>query len=266
MMKLSALIPFLVENQNDIKVHCASGAGGDDIFEPKYAFLEGKFKDWQENQTQKNFERKYILSLIYWNRDEWLFAGIYESLSVKEVNERCKYRYETKLINIAKEFIGKLIVSFKKEFRASYLLLENQIDKIDVLEIKRELTKIEFPGYDKVNVSWKDLSNLIESDSWKTALENQKGVYLITDTHTGKMYVGSAYGQDMILGRWRNYVSNGHGGNIELKKIPFDYIKENFRYSILDIFKSTIDDTVIIQRESWWKETLLTREFGYNKN
>lgn len=266
MMKLSALIPFLVENQNDIKVHCASGAGGDDIFEPKYAFLEGKFKDWQENQTQKNFERKYILSLIYWNRDEWLFAGIYESLSVKEVNERCKYRYETKLTDIANEFIGKLIVSFKKEFRASYLLLENQIDKIDVLEIKRELTKIEFPGYDKVNVSWKDLSNLIESDSWKTALENQKGVYLITDTHTGKMYVGSAYGQDMILGRWRNYVSNGHGGNIELKKIPFDYIKENFRYSILDIFKSTIDDTVIIQRESWWKETLLTREFGYNKN
>ena len=80
------------------------------------------------------------------------------------------------------------------------------------------------------------------------------------------MYVGSAYGQDMILGRWRNYVSNGHGGNIELKKIPFDYIKENFRYSTLDIFKSTIDDTVIIQRESWWKETLLTREFGYNKN
>ena len=263
-MKLSNLIPFLSDKTKDIKVHCATGS--DNLFAPKYAFLEGKFKDWQEGQNQKNFERKYILSLIYWNRDEWLFAGIYESISVKEVIGICKYKYETKLLNIADEFIGKLIISFKKDFRASYLLLENHLSNMDVLEIKRELTKIDFPGYDKVNVSWVELSNMIETESWKTALENQKGVYLITDTLTGKMYVGSAYGENMILGRCRNYVSNGHGGNVELKKIDFDYIKANFKYSILDIFKSTIDDTVIIQRESWWKETLMTRQFGYNKN
>ena len=72
----------------------------------------------------------------------------------------------------------------------------------------------------------------------------------------------------MILGRWRNYAKNGHGGNEELKKLDFDYIKRNFRYSILDIFKSTIDDNVIIKRESWWKEILLTRnsKYGYNDN
>ena len=33
------------------------------------------------------------------------------------------------------------------------------------------------------------------------ALRNQKGVYLITDTSNGKMYVGSAYGDEMILNR-----------------------------------------------------------------
>ena len=154
-MKLFELIPFLSKNQ-------------------------------QENQTQKNFERKFILSLIYWNKDEWLFAGIYESLSVKEVNGICKYKYETKLTNIAEEFIGKLIVDFKKDFRASYLYLENQIDKFYVLELKREIAKVEFPGYDKVNVSWKELSELIDTVAWKTALENQKGVYLIVDTSNGK--------------------------------------------------------------------------------
>ena len=60
-----------------------------------------------------------------------------------------------------------------------------------------------FPGYDKVNISWNELTRVIEKQTWKTALENQKGVYLITDVKSGKRYVGSAYGQDMILGRWR---------------------------------------------------------------
>jgi hypothetical protein len=107
---------------------------------------------------------------------------------------------------------------------------------------------------------------LINKDSWKTALENQKGVYLVTDTSNGKMYVGSAYGINMIHGRWSSYIGNGHGGNIGLTDLPFDHIKQYFKYSILDIFKSTIDDTVIIKRESWWKENLMTRLFGYNKN
>jgi len=123
-----------------------------------------------------------------------------------------------------------------------------------------------FPGYDKVNLSWKELSRVIEKDTWKTALQNQKGVYLITDILNGGKYVGSAYGENMILSRWRSYVKTGNGGNIGLKKLQFDYIKENFRYSILDIYKSTTDDLIIIERENWWKEIFLSRKFGYNEN
>ena len=101
----------------------------------------------------------------------------------------------------------------------------------------------------------------------KKALENQKAVYLIVDTKTGKKYVGSAYGDNMLLGRWRNYIANGHGGNKLLKPLDFEYIKENFKYSILEIFKSSVDDETIINRESFWKEVLLTRtDFGYNGN
>jgi len=106
----------------------------------------------------------------------------------------------------------------------------------------------------------------LEKDIWRTALENQKGVYLITDVSNGKRYVGSAYGENMILGRWLSYVRTGHGGNVGLKDMTFEHIKQNFRYSILDIYKSSTDDKVIINRESWWKEVLLSREYGYNKN
>ena len=72
----------------------------------------------------------------------------------------------------------------------------------------------------------------------------------------------------MLYGRWSAYLECGHGGNEGLKDLEFDHIKENFRYSILDIHKSTIEDKVIINREVWWKKTLMTstKEFGYNKN
>ena len=221
-MKIKELIPFLEQNKNDIKVHCATGSN--DLFAPKKAFLNGNFKEWQEYQTQKNFERKYILSLIFWNKDE-------------------------------------------KEFRASYLCMENQIDKIDLLEITREVAKVEFPGYDRVNISWQELSEVIDTVAWKTALENQKAVYLIVDSSNGKKYVGSAYGEKMLHGRWTDYIQSGHGGNVDLKTLSFEHIKDNFRYSILEIFKSTTNDETILERETWWKEVLLTRgEFGYNKN
>ena len=199
---------------------------------------QSKFKIWQEEQTQKNFQRKYILSLIYWHKDEWIFAGIYESISVKETpNGPSKYRYETKLLDVGTDLIGKMIIGFKKDFRASYLCLENYIDDLEVLEITRDVCKTEFPGYDKVNVS----------------------------SSNGKKYVGSATGENMLWGRWKEYIANGNGGNIELKNLDFSYIQKNFRYSILEIYKSTTDDDAILERESWWKELLMTRQFGYNK-
>ena len=124
----------------------------------------------------------------------------------------------------------------------------------------------EFPGYEKVNISWEVMNRVLGKSAWKTALQNQKWVYLLADSCSGRMYVGSADGKDMILGRWQAYLKSGHGGNAELKTLNTDYIKANFRYSILDIFKSTVEDKLVVSRESWWKETLLTRKFGYNKN
>ena len=277
-MKLQELLPFLAENQNEFKVHCATPNGENN---PLSIWLSGQdnFTKDQNIQTKKNFERKYILSFCEINKNgEWLFVGIYKSFGVKEIikdkNTGKELNiYDTELIEEGKEFIGKLVVGFdlKEESpsaaRQRYRYLESLLDKMEVLELKREKVKVEFPGYDNVNVTWRELKSLIETPAWKTALENQKAVYLIVDTKTGKKYVGSAYGDNMLLGRWRNYIANGHGGNKLLKPLDFEYIKENFKYSILEIFKSSIDDEIIINRESFWKEVLLTRtEFGYNDN
>lgn len=60
-----------------------------------------------------------------------------------------------------------------------------------------------------------------------------------------------------------------HGGNADLKAIidkeGFEYTK-NFLFSILETRSMNAEDDEIIKRESYWKDILLTRGFGYNKN
>lgn len=74
----------------------------------------------------------------------------------------------------------------------------------------------------------------------------------------------------MLLSRWKNYIENGHGGNVWLKELVrekgFDYIKKNFQYTIIENFNAKVDDHYVLERESYWKEVLRSREFGYNKN
>lgn len=90
-------------------------------------------------------------------------------------------------------------------------------------------------------ISYYDLKRKIDnSDDWCRALRSHKGVYLITDKNTGKQYVGSAYGEDGIFGRWVVYLTSGYDKNFE-KEIdtfkvcdyPLSGHKDNFK---IDIF------------------------------
>ena len=74
---------------------------------------------------------------------------------------------------------------------------------------------------------------------------------------------------DCIWHRWNEYAKNGHGGNIELKellKINGEDYRYNFKYSILEVCNMNLGNDYIIDRESYWKEVLLTRQFGLNRN
>jgi len=276
-MYISQLIPFLNENKENVKIHCAIGntEKGYSKLEAFFAFSKGQFKEWQEGQAKKNFEKNYILSLIYINKNEWLFAGIYQSLDVKEVpkeNGKITYKYKTKLLENGKEFIGKLVVSFEKDFRASYLLLKNHINDLLLCEIKKTEYRFDlFPGFSNVHIAFDLLKEIINNNesSWQSALSNVKGIYLISDKSNGKLYVGSAYGENAFWQRWSAYMENGHGGNKKLKAIiAKNGIKycENFTFSILEICNMNTMDEEIIKKEAFWKERLLTREYGYNDN
>ena len=217
-------------------------------------------------KAQKSYKEGQItIGLARIKYNSWLLFHV--GRVTKDLNKLNAVGYQFEVLPEFEKYFGRLIVRYKNTSQNLVRMASSVIDECEVEQILSDVFDNDiFPGYENVNLSWDELARVIEKESWKTALQNQKGVYLVTDANNGKMYIGSAYGENMILGRWQSYVRTGHGGNIGLKPLDFEYIKKNFRYSILDIYKSTVDDQVIIDRESWWKEVLQSRKFGYNEN
>ena len=225
----------------------------------KWQYHNSKKKAFREGQVTIGFVR------IDQSGDRWLLFHV--GKVTRDLDRRGEAGYEWEVLEEYRKYFGRLIIKFKNSSQNMIRWADTVLDECEVLEILPHVFDHDiFPGYDRVNLSWQELKRVISKEGWKAALENQNGVYLITDSKTGKMYVGAAYGESGIWGRWQSYIETGHGGNVELKNLDPDYIRQNFRYSILDIFKSTIDEKLVRERESWWKSVLLTREFGFNGN
>ncbi len=269
MIKIIELIELAGVKLANFKIHCATGNNPS----PLEAFFDGNFRQWQEHQNQKNFQCENILSLIHLDKDLWLFAGVFVVEGFKSgtwKNKPC-YRYETQEVDGLDHLTGKAVVKFNKPFRASYLRGAKYANNLLVSEIRPQRMSIgDFPGFNSVLLTHRMLQTLVrESDpTWRTALSNVAGIYLITDTSSGKHYVGSAYGSEGIWQRWSVYVKNGHGGNKELRNLLHnrEYHVDNFQYSLLEVCDLNSSDEYIIAREIHWKTVLRSREFGLNKN
>jgi len=270
MLRLLQLVNLAGITLGQFKIHCATGNNPT----PLEAYFDGKFKDWQERQNQRNFECDSIVALIALDGDRWLFAGIYAVRGVKQRRKRGKiwFQYSTEEVPGLEHLTGRAVVRFQKKFRASYLRGEKYGDRLLVSEIRDQRMSVgDFPGYNSVLLSYPLLCTIIRENlpSWRSALGNVSGVYVITDNRTGKLYVGSAYGGDGIWQRWRAYAKNGHGGNKELKvllqKRGQDYV-QHLQLSVLEVCDLNASKDYVISRETHWKDILRSREFGYNVN
>jgi hypothetical protein len=141
-----------------------------------------------------------------------------------------------------------------------------------IIEIQRGLNDRPFTDYSDVMLDFHELKEIISEEygDWKLALSKTKGIYLISDTNTGKQYVGSAYGQNGIWERWHQYVNTeGHGNNKILKELisgDKNYARY-FRFSILRVLPSTVTDNKVIEEEQFLKKKLVTTyPLGYNDN
>ena len=102
------------------------------------------------------------------------------------------------------------------------------------------------------------------------ALKKITGVYCLTDTHTGKLYIGSATGEEGVAQRWGNYLDSKHGGNKKLIALYEQkgsvYFETYFTYTLLEYFGLSYDPIKILEREQYWKKCLDTTRNGYNDN
>jgi hypothetical protein len=116
----------------------------------------------------------------------------------------------------------------------------------------------DMPSWQRLILTWDELAAL--PTSWRAKLKEWRGIYLIFDVFDGKSYVGSAYGDKNLLGRWLNYAKHGDGGNKNLKSRD----PTTFRFSILQRVSPDMDETKVIQLEHAWMDRLHTRTHGLN--
>ena len=217
------------------------------------------------------FVKIIVNNYIKIDYDNWLLTTIKKV--TKELDVKNGVNYEGEELAQYKKYFGRVIVKYHKSAQGTTFNYETVAKDMEILKILPDIFDDEpFPGYDNVKISYQKLASIINRSQrdWQAALQGQKGVYLITDTATGKLYVGSATGEKGLYQRWSDYVANGHGGDVELIKLVnekgFDYVRNNFQYSILENYNARTDDKYILGRESWWKEVVGSRKFGYNAN
>lgn len=276
--KLNDLFHLTEDEMRKYKIHLAAYNGYEQPLDV-FARDREEWKDWNEWRGGKDdFNREYIIGLIpdYHKIDKYVFGGVFKVIKRYDDWQETEVGYKVELTNQFKSLIGRLVVGFSRYqgLRGRAFLLENFMDSMSIAEIlENPYEGEEFPGYDNVRIDFPSLELLVQNQKtdWRVALENVKGIYLIVDKFNGKKYVGSAYGDSGIWSRWCTYINTGHGYNDELvmliEKNGIDYARKYFQFAILELRSMKTDDDTIINRESFWKEVLLTRGiFGYNKN
>jgi hypothetical protein len=147
---------------------------------------------------------------------------------------------------------GKLTISWPPPER-SWWRRAHRNDMPVLALLEESLFNSAIPEWDAINLSWDELSVL--PARWKTVFGQWRGIYYIHDTSDGKAYVGSAYGQNNLMGRWLNYASSGHGGDSQLlKRDP-----KNFRFSILQRVSPDMSQEDVMNLENSWKQRLHSR-------
>ena len=258
----------------DVKVRFNQHNSSDDPMElylrdPEVVNTQWLF--WRTKQRYFNVGQ-IAICLLKLSYDTWLLTTI--KRVTKELGVYDGINYEGEELEEYRQYYGRVIIKYHKTAQTQGMFYSTVQKDLEVLQLlPAAFDGEEFPGYDNVRLSYLQLAAIIQrrKQSWVAALENQKAVYLITDTSNGKLYVGSATSdKGMLLARWSSYVENGHGGNKELialvRKKGLEYVQQYFQYSILENYNARIDDHVVLKRESWWKETLQSRRFGYNDN
>ena len=231
---------------------------------------DGRFEMYQRIQGSDWLRNAdWIASFVATPLNETLFVGVYRKLGVGTTpagtidpagdhDVSGLVLYDLSMDDALRDYAGRILVDWGRGFR-SWIQRPDRQDK-RIVEIRRTAIEPPFPGFTSFSWRIRDLSSV--PGGWRGALSAVSGVYLLVCRSTGQQYVGSAYGGGGFWARWENYFRTGHGGNEGMKLNP----ESDYQVSILEFASSSLSLDEVIQMESRWKDKLLSRVFGLNRN
>lgn len=249
-------------------------------------YATSHFELYQSYQEKNQFKDcDYLVSCLGIENNQALLIGVYEIKSITRVNGfpdhydvpyrgkakvESKYRYDLEKVNGFEELENRLVIKWQNIAQAWCMRIDT--NEKEVVQLLPKGFVRDFPGYLEFNLYYRELQNIISDPNangiWHRMLSSVGGVYLILDTIDGRQYVGSASGKEGILGRWKEYAKNGHGGNkklIELLEADPERLQK-FKFTILQTLPRTLTKNEVISEESKYKEKLGSRAFGLNLN
>jgi len=211
---------------------------------------------------------------ISFNQYKKYYKGYKPFLNYRKNNSREEnvlddlYFYKLEDSNLLESYKNRLVIEWGK---STVSWVQSSTEK-EVTEIYPKGFVSLFPGWDKVHLSHKELTEIINNPNgnkdWYEYLSRHSGVYVIFDSTTGNQYVGSASGGNGIWSRWEGYAKTGHNGNKALKVLAVKNpdFANNFTYSLHHVFPRTVSKNDVLYYESLLKNKLGSRAFGLNEN
>jgi hypothetical protein len=239
---------------------------------------------YQSYQPRAVFECDYIISFLGWEGSKARFLGVYKVAGRKNASEKTYadgdkrplpwfensdgYFYELEDVPGLEDLKLRIVIHWPEPALAWHRYLRD-LEIVEILPVGYEK---KFPGYFDLVLSYPKLVKVINDENtyrdWHRMLSAVKGIYLITDTRTGLQYVGSAYGAEGILGRWKAYASSPDGGNKKLQDLlaADPAYASNFQFSILQTLDPNLTDPEVIAWENLYKQKLGPRAYSLNAN
>lgn len=233
-----------------------------------------KFIAYQSEQSEALFiDVDYIVSFIGEEGTTARMVGVYRILGldqerIDKVNNGHFY-YKMAEVSGFEELNERVIIDWGKSTITWHQWLHKN-DK-EVVAIERKGIDWVCPDYEEIILSYEQLQRIFKDQIsvWKNKLSSSNCIYVISDSKSGSLYVGSTYNREGIWGRWKDYASTGHGGDVELIKLleaDPEYAKKYITWAILQVLPLGIQDEKAIHIETLWKNKLGRSACSLNKN
>lgn len=233
-----------------------------------------KFIAYQSEQSEDKFKDvDYIISFIGEEGTTARMIGVYQILGYDEERAQRtgtgKFYYNMVEVEGFEEFNERVVIDWGKSAISWHQWLKKN-DK-NIVAIEKKGLDWACPNYDEIKLPYEQLVRIVADniDIWRHRLSACNCIYVISDSKTGKLYIGSTYNKDGIWGRWKEYAQTGHGNNVELIKLlesDANYAKDNFTWSILQTLPLSINDHEAIRIETSWKNKLGKAACALNLN